>query len=149
MLVMSQGQSFAGRGLTANGFKLLTNLTYYSRMRLAQQLLSLLQNAAVVRHVVTVAGGGREGKLDLDDLPLHKLSHTKVGVQPDTSSVGVKDLIMVLPVVGHLSTMVTLGLEALAQRAPNVSFVHSHPGTVATPMQDRVGGILGVVSRTV
>ena len=124
-------------------------LLYYSRMRLTQQLLPLLQNATSVCHVVSVADGACEGKLFLDDIPLHQLTLPKFEAQPDTSSLGLMDIYMVLKVVGHASTVLTLGLEALAQRAPNVSFVHTHPGTVATPTIDRLGGVVGVVLRIV
>ena len=60
-----------------------------------------------------MGGGGFEGKLDLTDLqafhvPLSELRE-------------------------HLSTLVTLGLEAICRPASDVTIVHSYPGTVRTP----------------
>ena len=37
---------------------------------------------------------------------------------------------------GHLCSLVTLGLEAVARTAPTVSFVHDYPGTVKTRFLD-------------
>ena len=42
----------------------------------------------------------------------------------------------------------TLGLEAVAKTAPEVSFVHDDPGAVQTPLLSHVEGLLGVLMRT-
>lgn len=44
--------------------------------------------------------------------------------------------------------MISLGLEAVAETAPGISFVHEFPGTVKTALFDRTTGILGVVMRS-
>jgi hypothetical protein len=72
--------------------------------------------------VVTVGGGGFEGPLDTSDfqalhLPLEKLR-------------------------GHLITLITLGLEAVAKSAPNVSFIHDYPGAVDTPLTRTVLSVM-------
>lgn len=82
-------------------------------MRFITNLLPLIQHAPFLRRIVTVAGGGEEGPLDHDDFP---------------------GLRVPLPELrGHLITLITLGLEAVARTAPDVSFVHDYPGTVRTP----------------
>lgn len=48
---------------------------------------------------------------------------------------------------GHLSTLITLGHEALAARAPDVSFMQVFPGAVRTPLFDQTPGVLGVLVR--
>lgn len=48
---------------------------------------------------------------------------------------------------GHLSTLITLGHEALAARAPGVSFMQVFPGAVRTPIFDQTPGVFGVLMR--
>ena len=63
---------------------------------------------------MSVGGGTLEGPLDSSDFPA---------------------LNVPLPALrGHLSTLITLGLEGVAKTAPEVSFVHDYPGTVKTPL---------------
>ena len=54
---------------------------------------------------------------------------------------------------GHVGALVTLGLEALARRAPDVAFVHDHPGPVLTnlarPGQGALVALLNVIVHTV
>jgi hypothetical protein len=69
-----------------------------------------------------VGGGGFEGPLDTSDfqalhIPLEKLR-------------------------GHLITLVTLGVEAVAKSAPNVSFIHDYPGAVDTPLTRTVLSVM-------
>ena len=42
---------------------------------------------------------------------------------------------------GHVLSMHTLGLEALAKQTLDVSFVHDYPGFVATEMSQEIKGI--------
>lgn len=97
--------------VTSENIHLLAAVNYYCRMRIITSLLPLVQRSSL-RRVVTVAGGGHEGPLDFDDLQ------------------GLR--VPVPQLRGHLSTIITLGLEAVAAESPNVSFVHSYPGSVAT-----------------
>lgn len=77
--------------------------------------------------MVNIAGGTKEGTFYPSDIqalnvPLHAIR-------------------------GHLTTLITLGHEALAARAPSVSFIQVFPGTVKTALFDRMEGVLGFVLR--
>lgn len=99
---------------TSEDLHLLAAVNYYSRTRFITNLLPLLQNAPVLRRIVTVAGGSCEGPIDPEDFPALRVP------LPD--------------IRGHLTTLITLGLEAVAASHPEVSFVHDYPGTVRTPL---------------
>ena len=104
----------------------------YSRFRIAQQLLPLLITAASttpLARVVDVAGGTYEGHVDTSDIPALNVSYTKL--RPHTCSI-------------H-----TLSLEALAQQAPTVSFVHEFPDAVYTNLHKDASGALGLLFRVV
>jgi hypothetical protein len=87
-------------------------LNYYSRLRFIANLLPLLHASNSLRRVVTVGGGGLEGPIDPTDFPALRVPLPNLR--------------------GHLCTLVTLGFEAVAKTAPDVSFVHNYPGTVET-----------------
>ncbi|EHK47013.1 hypothetical protein TRIATDRAFT_45904 [Trichoderma atroviride IMI 206040] len=113
LLVMSQGVYDFSR-MTSEGLHLLAALNYYSRIRIIQNLMPLLEQAPFLRRIVSVGGGGHEGSLDTADfqalnVPLENLRE-------------------------HLSTLVTLGLQAVATSSPEVSIVHGYPGTVKTSL---------------
>ena len=86
------------------------SLVHYSRLRFAVNLLPLLQRATSLRRVVSVFSGTKEGKLFGDDLDAQNVS--------------------LMNGLGHRASLVTLGLEALATKAPEVSFIHAFPGAV-------------------
>ncbi|OAA68485.1 NAD(P)-binding domain protein [Niveomyces insectorum RCEF 264] len=111
LLFLSAGAPSLDR---AQHLHLLAVLNYYARFRIISNLLPLLQHAPSLRRIVTVGGGGLEGQLDMDDLEALRVP------PPDLR--------------GHLTTLITLGLEALARNAPEVSIVHDYPGTVKTPL---------------
>ena len=90
-------------------------------------LLPLLQNAPILRRVITVGASGHEGPIDSSDFPARHVP--------------------MLSIRGHLSTLISLGLEGVAKRAPTVSFVHDYPGTVDTPLSSRLEGWKGVLLR--
>lgn len=113
---------------TAEGMSYLMSLTYFGRMRMAKNLLPLLQRATGLRRVVSSFTGAKEGKVYDDDW------QGKEGKLPFTAA------------RGHGATMMTLGLAALAREAPTVSFVHAFPGTVKTNIiRSGDGAILRVV----
>ncbi|KAL2818738.1 hypothetical protein BDW59DRAFT_181873 [Aspergillus cavernicola] len=116
LLFLSAGVSNVDRSETSEKIHLLSALLYYSRLRIITNLLPLL-NRAPTSCVITVAAGGQEGPLDLSDFPALQVPVDQLR--------------------GHLSTLITLGLEAVAPRAPSVSFIHSCPGTVDTPLTRR------------
>lgn len=102
-------------------------LVFYTRLRITQHLLPLLERATGLARVINIAGGTKEGTFYPDDIqalnvPLYAIR-------------------------GHLATLITLGLEALAARSPSVSFIQVFPGAVKTPLFDRIEGIIGVVMR--
>lgn len=113
---------------TSEHLHLLTALAWYSRIRFITNLLPLIQNSTSLRRVVLVGGGGHEGRLDPNDFPaLH---------------------VPLRQIRGHIITMKSLGLEAVAKTAPDVSFVHNYPGTVDTALFTHIKGVAGVVMRT-
>jgi hypothetical protein len=116
ILFMSAGfMAFEGRKDTREGLDPSMTTRYYSRLRLVQQLLPLLNNAPSPR-VVSVLGGGLEGPLNEKDLDLRDPKNWSFW----NSSI-------------QSGTMGTLALERFAQANPRLSIVHWFPGTVATP----------------
>jgi NAD(P)-dependent dehydrogenase (short-subunit alcohol dehydrogenase family) len=111
--------AFSGRQETVEGLEPSMTTRYYSRLRAAQGLLPLL-NAAASPRVVSVLAGGREGKMKEDDLDLRK---------PGNYSI--------INASYHAATMLTLSYEHLARENPRISFVHSFPGFVMTPLFTR------------
>lgn len=101
---------------TEEGLSYLMSLTYFGRMRMAKNLLPLLQQAHSLRRVVSSFTGAKEGKVFDNDW------QGKEGKIPFSA------------VRGHAATMMTIGLEALAKEAPDVSFVHAFPGRVNTSL---------------
>jgi hypothetical protein len=91
---------------TEEGLPVATALTAYSRNRFILNLLPLLQQAPALRRVVTVFAAGHEGPVAATDLQGYNIP--------------------------HLSSVFTLSLEALAEKAPQVSFIHNFPGNVKT-----------------
>lgn len=91
-------------------------------------LLPLIRSAPGLRRVVILGGGSYEGPLYPDDFPaMH---------------------VPLLRIRGHLCTLTTLGIEAVARNAPEVSFVDDFPGAVDTPFSSHVQGVFGVLLRT-
>ncbi|KAG2420681.1 hypothetical protein HFD88_000295 [Aspergillus terreus] len=118
ILFLSAGVPSLDRSETSEQLHLLAALLYYSRLRFITRLLPLVKQAPCLRRVVTVAGGGIEGPLDVTDFPALRVP---------------LELLR-----GHLSTLITLGVEAVAQSAPEVSFIHDYPGPVDTPLAQRM-----------
>ncbi|KAJ0418789.1 hypothetical protein BJY00DRAFT_287366 [Aspergillus carlsbadensis] len=122
ILFLSQGVARFDRPVTAENLHLVASLAHYSRIRFITRLLPLLQAAPDHRRVVTVGGGGSEGPIDPSDFPgLH---------------------IPLEQFRGHLITLITLGLEAVAKGAPDVSFIHDYPGAVDTPLTQTVLSVM-------
>ncbi|KAH8900401.1 NAD(P)-binding protein [Thozetella sp. PMI_491] len=118
LLFLSCGVMDMSRTETSENLHLLAALNYYSRIRFIQNLLPLIQKTPSLRRIVSVGGGGHEGKLDQTDYQARRVP------VPELRE--------------HLTTLVTLGLEALARTAPEVSIVNDYPGTVKTPLLDNV-----------
>ncbi|KAL7918408.1 hypothetical protein ACQKWADRAFT_245852 [Trichoderma austrokoningii] len=114
ILVLSQGVFDLSRNVTSEGLHLLTALNYYSRIRIIENLMPLVQQAPSLRRVVSVGSGGYEGNLDTADFQGLKVPKENLRE--------------------HISTLVTLGLQTVAKSSPDVSIVHHYPGTVKTPL---------------
>ncbi|KAI9828097.1 MAG: hypothetical protein M1832_003624 [Thelocarpon impressellum] len=111
---------------TSEGLHFPMALTYYARTRFIANLLPLLQQATALRRVVTVGVSGKEGPLFTDDFQGWKVP--------------------ILSQRGHLGSLLTLSLEALAQKAPDVSFIHDFPGPVKTDLaRDAKGAVMAVL----
>ena len=82
----------------------------YSRNRFIINLLPLLGQATGLRRVITAFAAGKEGPINVNDFQGWKVP--------------------ALSVRGHASSLVTLSLEALAKKAPDVTFIHDFPGPV-------------------
>lgn len=104
-------------------------VAYYARFRLIVNLLPLLQNAAGLRRVVTIFAATKEGQIDLDDMQTRKMG--------------------MMAQRGHMSSMTTLSLEAVAENASTVSFIHNFPGRVKTNYGRDVKGVMASVVRGV
>ena len=117
LLFLTAGYApFGTRKETTEGLEIAQSLEYYSRILFILHLLPLL-NVAEAPKVVSVLAGGMErvGAVNLEDLDLKK---------PGNFS-GMKAQ-MQYPV------MKSTTLEKLANDNPNVTFIHSWPGSVNT-----------------
>ncbi|KAH7161247.1 hypothetical protein EDB81DRAFT_337854 [Dactylonectria macrodidyma] len=121
ILFMSQGTLRFGVD-TADGLPLITAVSLYSRTRLTVNLLDHIRKASSVRRVVTVMAGTKEGPIFADDIP-----GRNIPVQSGR---------------GHLCTALTLSLDALSRKAPEVSFIHNFPGAVDTNLIRRGDGMV-------
>ncbi|KAI1321248.1 NAD(P)-binding protein [Xylariaceae sp. FL0255] len=109
----------SGRFDTSEGLEPSMTTRFYTKLVAAQGLLPLL-NAAEHPRVVSVLAGGQESPLVEDDMDLRKPGNFSI-IKSSTQS----------------CTMLTLSLEHLAAENPKISFVHSFPGLVDTPLLGR------------
>jgi NAD(P)-dependent dehydrogenase (short-subunit alcohol dehydrogenase family) len=111
MLVLSQGALSMGTN-TEEGLRSTTSLILHSRTRFALNLLPLLRAAPQLRRVLSVFCGTKEGAVaDPTDLEMWHIKNP-------------------MKARGQAASMLTLMLEEVAKRAPEVSFVHDFPGFV-------------------
>ena len=115
---------------STEGLHIALALPHYSRARFIVNLLPHIQRATALRRVVSVFTGGKEGQIDMSDF----------------QGWNVKS---VLKSRGHASSIVTLSLEAMAKKAPDVTFIHGFPGAVKTGIARDLKGAPGIVLRTV
>lgn len=106
---------------TSEGLYYMTAVTYFARVRLMQNLVPLIRSASSLRRVVTVFGGTKEGKVNLEDMQARKTS-----------------MLFFRP---HLASLLTLSLMAIAKDAPEVGFVHNFPGAVKRHLGDDLSGM--------
>ncbi|KAM3071927.1 hypothetical protein ACMFMG_008392 [Clarireedia jacksonii] len=107
-----------GRLDSSEGIDIPHALRYYSRLRLAYNLLTLLQASPNPR-VISILAGGKESAIDLDDLE-------------------VKNNFSTMKAAKNGTTQTTLAFEELAKQWPGISFVHKFPGFVDTGVLDRL-----------
>lgn len=122
--------------VTSEGLPYASTLAYWSRWSFTQNLLPLLNEAArqgpnSISRVVSILSGTCEGPIDEEDIMmLQTARHTSM-----------------LAVRARATSLSTLTMEALSKQAPDVSFIHSYPGYVVTPIGNSMPGVLGVVVR--
>ena len=115
---------------SAEGLHIALSLPHYSRARFIVNLLPHIQRATSLRRVVSVFTAGKEGRIDLSDFQGWNTKN-------------------VLKSRGHASSIVTLSLEAMAKKAPDVTFIHGFPGAVKSGIARDLKGAPGVILRTV
>jgi hypothetical protein len=98
---------------TSENLNLLPAMNMHTRTRWMINLLPLIRRAPELRRIVTVFAGTKEGAIFQDDMQLRNM--------------GLRDVVKGR---GHMTSIITLTLEELARRAPEVSFIHNFPGSV-------------------
>lgn len=94
-------------------------------MLFAITLLPAIQNASGLRRVVSVFAAGYEGHFDEKNWAEHVVKHP-------------------IKARAHLASMITMAHNVLAEKAPDVSFVHNFPGGVKTPFGKGATGVMAV-----
>ncbi|KFY72413.1 hypothetical protein V499_07459 [Pseudogymnoascus sp. VKM F-103] len=111
LLFMSPGCiPFGGPKYTKEGLETCFAISYYSRMRLIQNVLPLLRQSSRPR-VLTLLNGGKEKQMFDDD----------IGLETQWSADAV---------ITHTTTMTSLALEHLAKDDERITFLHVFPGLV-------------------
>ncbi|KAN0121808.1 hypothetical protein V8E51_000134 [Hyaloscypha variabilis] len=120
LLFVTVGTLISGKQ-TEESLPYATAPTYYARIRFITHLLPLIARAPSLRRVVTVFAATKEGPISTSDFPAQNLG--------------------IIAIRGHVTSMLTLALEAIAKKAPNVSFIHDYPGFVETGMSRELSGL--------
>ncbi|KAH6892498.1 hypothetical protein B0T10DRAFT_528264 [Thelonectria olida] len=128
LLFLSTGTMLSGKD-TEEGLNYPVAVSYYARLRFIVNLLPLLRNATDLRRVVTVLVGTKEGTIHTNDFQGRNGS--------------------MLSLQGHFSSVMTFALEAVAENAPTVSFIHVYPGFVKTSYGNDFKGPMLTVLRTI
>lgn len=97
---------------TKEGLEIAFALSYYSRMRMVSNLLPLLRQSPRPR-ILSVLNGGREQRIDTEDLGLERGWAVRA-------------------MINHTTTMTSLAFDHLASVNENVAFLHAFPGLVQT-----------------
>ncbi|KAG9784947.1 Oxidoreductase [Exophiala dermatitidis] len=128
LLFLTTGTMVTGKD-TDEGLNYPAAVTFYARMRFIVNLLPLVRKATDLRRVVTVFAATKEGPVDMGDLQGHNVP--------------------LLSQRGHFSSMTTLALEAIAEKAPDVCFIHDFPGSVKTNLGKEVKSATMMVMKAV
>ncbi|KAK7188560.1 hypothetical protein DPSP01_005523 [Paraphaeosphaeria sporulosa] len=121
ILCLSQGTMSVGQE-TSEGMHLIASLILHSRIRFTVNLLPLLRAAPGTKRVVSIFTGTKEGPLTAPELQMRTVKSP-------------------LKARGQAASAVTLLLEEMGRRAPEVGFVHTYPGFVSS----NIGRDFGVV----
>jgi NADP-dependent 3-hydroxy acid dehydrogenase YdfG len=115
LLLLSTGYlTLEGRNETKEGIDAKFAVNYYTRWRIVDKLVPLVEQAAKnsePARVVSVLAAGSEAKIDLTDLDL-------------------KNTYTLMKANSHFTTFNSLMVERFASLYPSVSFTHAYPGLV-------------------
>lgn len=118
-LVLSPGYlSTSGREETKEGIDKRLALNYYARWKFIRDLCPLLKKAKASGEdakVMSVMAAGKGAQIDLNDL-------------------GLKKNYSFLNVVQSVPTYNDLMFESFSTQEPSITFIHSYPGVVKTPI---------------
>ncbi|KAF9769140.1 hypothetical protein IL306_013502 [Fusarium sp. DS 682] len=137
LLFMSPGSlAFGGPHYTEEKLDLCFALSFYIRMRLVQRLLLMLMQAPHPR-VLSVLAGGHEGPLFTNngDIGLRKKGNYTAP-----------------RAVNQVTTMHSLAFIYFASQYPKVSWLHAHPGWVATTFLSDLlqsAGLIGTLASSI
>ncbi|KAK2688892.1 uncharacterized protein FRV6_16185 [Fusarium oxysporum] len=134
LLFMSPGSlAFGGPHYTEEKLDLCFSLSFYIRIRLIERLLPMLMQAPHPR-VLSVLAGGHEGPLFTND--------GDIGLRKKGSYTAPR-------AVNQVTTLHSLVFMYLASHYPKLSWLHVHPGWVATTFLSDLlqsAGIVGVLA---
>ncbi|KAL7905490.1 NAD(P)-binding protein [Trichoderma velutinum] len=132
LLYLSPGYlAFGGPYYTDEGLDTCFVLSHYVRTRIISQLLPLL-NAARRPRVLSILAGGHESSLFTKDGDLGLTLDNARNYNP-------------IRAADQLTTFHTIVLNHLASHNPHVSFLHIHPGWVATNFASNILSSAGIV----
>lgn len=128
ILWLSQGGLNMSMHTLTPGEGLFTDLAinYFSRMTFMKILLPQLNASKQPggARVVSVFTAGYEGPINIDDIGLKKPKSVEGSVFKTEK---------------HGVAMTSLAMKQIAEENPNISFIHTFPGFVATPVHDKWG----------
>ncbi|KAF5243382.1 hypothetical protein FANTH_8204 [Fusarium anthophilum] len=134
LLFMSPGSlAFGGPHYTEEKLDLCFSLSFYVRMRLIERLLPMLMQAPHPR-VLSVLAGGHEGPLFTND--------GDIGLRKKSNYTAPR-------AVNQVTTLHSLVSIHFASHYPKVSWLHVHPGWVATTFLSDLlqsAGVIGVLA---
>ncbi|GAB1199419.1 hypothetical protein APSETT444_008767 [Aspergillus pseudonomiae] len=133
LLFMTPGHLATRKNDTVEGLDNNHVLRYYARMRFIYNLLPQLEAANIPARVVSVLAAGREGEIDESNFDLQA-----------SFSFGTA--------ATYGATMNSLAMEYLAAKHPSVTFIHTFPGVVQTPLMKSsfgyiLGSVIGIVTK--
>jgi hypothetical protein len=118
---------------TSEGLDMMISLQYFSRIRLINNFLPLLHQAAETEpaRVVSVLGAGNETEIVTDDIEVTNNYSLQVASKQSI-------------------TMTSLAMDELARSHPDISFLHVYPGVVrGTGITQGLGRGIATVGRLV